>query len=251
MKKTLFFLIVISVFAANLININFFPEKNKIDILFSLDSKFSGKVIKIKKNVFLITNISTDKKIKKNFDDYFLKSVIIEPQNRGVLIKINSKRKYTTSVAMTPDGYGLRFRIQSSSPPAQTMNLTNANPQTGLDYFTYVLSLVVLLIIAVILFIFKRKVKKRLPRGKMNVNILFQKPLDPKNRVALIEFNKRKYLVLIGNTNILLDVFDEDMVNIKTQNEFENVLEKNIDKLDNFKQYIHNAEKLKEFDEKI
>ena len=248
MKKLLIFFAVI-VFGANLINVNFFPEKNKLDILFSLDAKFGGKVIELSKNTFLITNISTDKKIEKKFHNYFLKSIIIFPNAKGVDIKINSNLKYKTSVALTPDGYGLRFRIIKFEKVSK-LNISKDTPEKGLDYFTYVLSIIILLIIAIVLFVFKRKIVKKLPI-KTNINILFQKPLDPKNRVALIEFNKRKYLVLIGNTNILLDIFDENMLNVKTQEDFDSVLKKNVEKLDNFKQYIQNAEKLKEFDEKI
>ncbi len=249
MKKLLIFLSVL-LFGANLINVNFFPEKNKVDILFSLDSKFNGKIIELGKNRFLITNIISNNKTDKNFKNYFLKKIEIIPGKNGVLIKIYSKSKYKTSVALTPDGYGLRFRIKNLKSFSQITKLENSNPQKGLDYFTYILSLSILLIIAVGLFVFKKRLVKKLP-VKTNITILFQKPLDPKNRVALIEFNKRKYLVLIGNTNILLDVFDENMVNLKTQEDFDSVLEKNIEKLDNFKQYIQNAEKLKEFDEKI
>ncbi len=250
MKKLIIF-IAVMLFGANLINVNFFPQKNKIDVLFSLDGKFNGKVIQTQKNTFLITNITADKKVEKFFDKYFLQKLVILPAANGILVKVDSNVKYSTSVALTPDGYGLRFRIKSLNTVSQITKLDNSNPQKGLDYFSYILSISVLLIIAITLFIFKRKMVKKLPTTKLNVTILFQKPLDPKNRIALIEFNKRKYLVLIGNTNILLDVFDENMVNVKTQQEFDAVLEQNMEKLDNFKQYIQNAEKLKEFDEKV
>ncbi len=249
MKKLIIFLFTL-VFASDLINVNFFPEKTRLDILFSLDAKFSGKVIKTGKNSFLITDINADKRTEKNFNGYFLKKVVIFPGKNGILITIYPDSQYSTSVALTPDGYGLRFRIQNRVKDG-VLKLNHTNPQQGLDYFTYILSIVILLIIAAALFIFKKRIVKKLPSARLNVNILFQKPLDSKNRVALIEFNKRKYLVLIGNTNILLDIFDENMVNVKTQQDFDTVLEKNIDKLDDFRQYVQNAEKLKEFDEKI
>jgi len=67
---------------------------------------------------------------------------------------------------------------------------------------------------------------------------------------VLFEFNKRKYLLLIGNTNILLDVFDENMINISSKQEFDEFLKIN-DKIDEVKKYIKNAEELKEFDERI
>jgi len=253
MKKIfifLMFLMGVMLFGANLINVNFFPEKNKIDILLSLDDKFNGKVLKTDKNTYLITNIVSDKKIEKSFENYFLKKIVINPDNNAISIKIFTKAKYNTSVALTPDGYGLRFRINNIAPINQVLNITKTNPENKLDYFTYVLSLIILLLIAVGLFIFKKKFVKKFPSTTLNVNILFQKPIDAKNKIALIEFNKRKYLVLIGNSNILLDIFDENMINISSQEQFNAIFEQT-QKIDNLKQYIQNAEKLKEFDEKI
>ena len=249
MKKLIIFFAVM-LFGANLINVNFFPQKNKLDILFSLDDKFNGKVIKTSKDTFLITNITSDNVVNKNFDNFFIKNISIKPVNNGVEININANTNYNTSVALTPDGYGLRFRVKNLKV-LKVNSIVSHNPEKSLDYFSYILSITILLIIAIVLFVFKKKVVKKLPSSSLNVNVLFQKPLDPKNRVVLLEFNKRKYLVLVGNSNILLDIFDENMVNIKTQNEFETYLGEKIEKLDNFKQYIQNAEKLKEFDEKI
>jgi len=56
--------------------------------------------------------------------------------------------------------------------------------------------------------------------------------------------------MLVGNTNLLLDVFDENMVNITTPKEFDEFLKLNT-KIDEVKKYIKNAEELKEFDERI
>jgi len=249
MKKLIIFLASI-LFGANLVNINFFPQKDKLDILFSLDAKFNGKVINAGKNQFIITNISSDKEYSKNFDNFFVKKVKISPKNNDVVIKFITHNKYKTSVALTPDGYGLRFRI-SSLEVKNKENLVLKNPENSLDYFSYIISLAILIIIAIILWILRKKINKKLP-VKNGLNILFQKPIDAKNRVALIEFNNRKYLVIVGNSNILLDVFDENMVNVSTQNDFDNFLKTEMsEKLDNLQKYIKNAEKLKEFDEKI
>jgi len=250
MKKLIIFLASI-LFGANLVNINFFPQKDKLDILFSLDAKFNGKVINAGKNQFIITNISSNKEYSKNFDNFFVKKVKISPKNNDVLVKFITNSKYKTSVALTPDGYGLRFRISSLEINKDKENLVLKNPENSLDYFSYIISLAILIIIAIILWILRKKINKKLP-VKGGLNILFQKPIDAKNRIALIEFNNRKYLVIVGNSNILLDVFDENMVNISTQNDFDNFLKSEMsEKLDNLQKYIKNAEKLKEFDEKI
>ncbi len=251
MKKLIIFFFFL-LFGSDLINVNFFPQNKKLDILLSLDSEFKGKVINIGKNKFLITDIVSNKKYEKKFNNFFVKDVKIIPQQNKVLIKFDTSEKYKTSVALTPDGYGVRFRIIDTQPsPMKKDNLIITNPQTQLDYLSYVISLAILIILAIILFLVRKKIVKKLPI-KSGINILFQKPIDPKNRVALLEFNNRKYLVIVGNSNILLDVFDDNLVNISTKKDFEDFLNTEInEKLDNLQKYIKNAEKLKEFDEKI
>ena len=250
MKKIIIFLAVI-LFGSNLVNVNFFPSQNKVDILLSLDSKFQGKVLNDGKNAFLITNVKSNRDYEKNFDNFFIKKIKISPKNNDILIELNTKTKYKTSVALTPDGYGLRFRIESLDVKPKNEVLNIKNPQDSLDYFSYIIALAILIILALILWIIRKKVIKKLP-VKSGMNILFQKPLDAKNRVVLMEFNGRKYLVIVGNSNILLDIFDENMVNVTTKNDFDNFLNTEMsEKIDNLQKYIKNAEKLKEFDEKI
>lgn len=252
MKKLIIIFIASFLFAANLINVNFFEQNKKLDILFSLDTKFKGTVIKDSKNKFFISNIISNKEFKKSFNNYFVKNIIIIPSKKGVLVSIDANKKYKTSVALTPDGYGVRFRITDISKQlVQKPQITYAS-DNGIDYVSYFIAVSILIILAIILWIFKKKLKTKLPL-KGNLDIIFQRPLDAKNKIALIEFNKRKYLIVIGNSNILLDIFDENMINIKTQNEFEDYLQKEDinKKLDSFQKYIKNAEKLKDFDETI
>ena len=254
MKKFIIFFAVF-LFGSNLINVNFFPQKDKLDVLLSLDDKFNGKVLNVDKNQFLITNILSNREYEKKFNNFFIKDIQISPSNDGVLIKIDTNAYYSTSVALTPDGYGIRFRILNKNilkdKEMERSVFTTNNTQTSLDYFSYIISLAILIILAIILWIVRKKLSKNLP-VKGSINILFQKPIDAKNRVALIEFNNRKYLVIVGNSNILLDIFDENMVNISTKEDFDTFLKSEIgEKLDNLQKYIKNAEKLKEFDERI
>jgi len=252
MKKLIIVLFASFLFAANLINVNFFEQKGKLDILFSLDGIFTGKVVKDSKDKFFISNIISNKEYKKSFNNYFVKNITINPLKNGVLIFVDANKKYKTSVSLTPDGYGVRFRITKLTKKiVQKPQIVYAQ-DSGIDYMSYFIAVSILIILAVILWIFKKKIKTKLPL-KGNLDIVFQKPLDTKNKIALIEFNKRKYLIVIGNSNILLDIFDENMINIKTQNEFEEYLQKDDinKKLDSFQKYIKNAEKLKDFDETV
>jgi len=253
MLNRLFFLLLpIFLFSANLINVNFFEGKNKLDILFSLDNKFNGQVKKVNNSSFIITNIETDKVIQKEFNKKFINSIIISPANEGVKIDILANEEFKTSVALTPDEFGLRFRIEK----VVLLNSNQTKPdlqfstnQQKLDLFSYIIGMIILISIAILLWFIKKK-GINLPIVKENMKVLIQKPIDAKNRVVLFEYQNRKYLMLIGNTNVLLDVFVDDISIPKNEAQFDEFL-KLSNKYDNIQKYIQNAEKLKSIDEKI
>lgn len=252
MKKLFFLLVPIFLFSANLINVNFFEGKNKLDILFSLDNKFNGQVKKVNNSSFIITDIETNKVIQKEFNKKFINSIIISPADNGVKIDILANKKFKTSVALTPDEFGLRFRIEKIVP--SNLNKTKekiqfSTNQQKLDLFSYIIGIVILLLIAIFLWFLKRKAIN-LPIVKENMKVLAQKPIDAKNKVVLFEYQNRKYLMLIGNTNVLLDVFVDDITIPKNEVQFDEFLKLN-KKFDNIQKYIQNAEKLKGINEKV
>ena len=251
MKKFIILIFSVFLFGANLINVNFFEGKNKLDILFSLDDAFKGKVKQVGINQYVLTNVKTDKVIQKEFKKGFLNSVIISPEKDGVKIDISTDKKIKTSVALTPDGYGVRFRIVNSAPVKvnDIQKLQTANETKSLDMFSYIVGITVLFILAVVLWFVKKKTA-HLPTLRENMKVLAQKQIDPKNKVVLFEYQERKYLMLIGNTNVLLDVFADDIPVPKNEVQFDEIL-KLSKKYDNIEKYIQNAEKLKEFDERI
>jgi len=253
-KKIFILLLGVLVFGANLINVNFFEGKNKLDVLFSLDDAFKGKVKKISKNSYLLTDIKTDKVIQKEFNDNFVNSIIISPQKEGVKIDITASKDFITSVALTPDGYGVRFRIKNKTPVNTTSTKVENNglkkmtaDRSGIDTFSYIIGLVILFVLALFLWFIKRKTPSLL-KLKEDMKVLAQKPIDPKNKVVLFEYQNRKYLMLIGNTNVLLDVFVDDVAIPKSEEQFDEML-KLAKKYDVVEKYIKNAEKLKEIDE--
>lgn len=253
MKKIILICLGVLLFGANLINVNFFESKNKLDILFSLDSVFKGKVKQVSKNSYILTDISTDKVIQKEFTKNFINSIIISPDKNGVRIDITANKPIKTSVALTPDGYGVRFRIINEKPikvqnVQNSLQNLNANKE-GLDAVSYIVGISILIILALILWFLKRKTAS-LPSLRENMKVLAQKPIDAKNKIVLFEYQDRKYLMLIGNTNVLLDVFADDVAVPKNEVEFDEML-KLSKKYNNIDKYIQNAEKLKEFDERI
>lgn len=64
------------------------------------------------------------------------------------------------------------------------------------------------------------------------VQIRFQKAIDATHTVAMLDYGTMSYLVLLGNTTILLDKFQDNVP--LTQNDFENLLQSKHRDLDNF-----------------
>ena len=65
-----------------------------------------------------------------------------------------------------------------------------------------------------------------------NVTIRFQKAIDSHNSVVMLDFGKESYLVLMGNSNILLDKFHENRPS--SQQEFESILQSRHEELESF-----------------
>ena len=65
-----------------------------------------------------------------------------------------------------------------------------------------------------------------------NVSIRFQKALDNNNSVVMLDFGTQSYLVLMGNSNILLDKFTDNKPT--SQQEFNEILQSRHEDLENF-----------------
>jgi flagellar biogenesis protein FliO len=98
--------------------------------------------------------------------------------------------------------------------------------------------------------IIKKKTLQKLPASlqKDGYKVLYQKMIDPKNRLVLIEVFGKRYLLLLGEkNNILLDNFSsqnqEELKDISSQKSFEHLLDEKLDD-----DYIKKASELKDFD---
>ena len=247
MKKIIFLFITCLLFGANVIDVNFFESKNKLDILFSLDNKFNGKIVKLSENRYLIKNIKSDREFEKSFNKFFINSIIITPQENSVMLEILSKNEYNVKVALTPDGYGIRIRIKSAKTNINSIPTVKKESFSFTRYFVVV---AILIILALILLFIRRRIGNKLPTFKNEMRLLSQKFIDAKNKVVLFEYQNKKYLMLIGNTNLLLDVFDENFKTPRNEVEFEEMLKLN-NKINDIEKYIRNADNIRELDERI
>ena len=70
------------------------------------------------------------------------------------------------------------------------------------------------------------------PSENGDISIRFQKALNAKNSVVMLDFGAQSYLVLMGANNILLDKFTDDKPT--TQKDFESILQNRHQELDDF-----------------
>jgi flagellar biogenesis protein FliO len=257
MKKILIFvLFTIIVNANNILNISYFTLSNKMDILFSLDSPFNGKIITLDKNHYKITNLSIDRIEQKQFKNNL--NILISPLDKNNIdLKIICKENISIKASITAKGYGLRITIIGletfDKKPIQ-LNQTKKYDNNNNIYYNYIIVIFILVILIFILIYVKKKMLQKLPKSLQedNYKILYQKMIDPKNRLVMIEVFNKRYLLLLGDkNNILLDNFSEktqtDLENISTQNEFGQLFDEELKK--NTSDFIKNASKLKGNDE--
>jgi len=251
-------LMVVASYASQILNISYFPSNDKIDILFSLDEPFKGKVISTDKNTYQITGITFNRIEQKKFSSGL--NVIISPVDKNkVELKIVDKKQINIKASLTAKGYGLRLRLlgvetkqNNITPKVDTKvnNLQN-NDDIGFNFINYIIVIIILVILIIILLIVKKKTLQKLPKSLQNDNykLLYQKMIDPKNRIVLIEIFDKRYLLLLGDkNNILLDNFSqnnqEELKDISSQNKFDSLLEEKLKEDD----FIKKASELKDID---
>ena len=229
----LIFLLFINIlFSANLVSVDFIKDKNRVDIFLALDDKFNGRIINIGLNKFLLTNINSINSFNKKFKNFFIKEIKILPYKNSVLLLLESNFSYLPSAAISPDKYVIRFRIKSKQNIIKNNKFLDFN-LSPLQIFIIVYIIVIVLIF---LYVFNRYIQK-----KKEVEIVFRKPIDKKNYLVLIRFKRKYYLVIIGNSIFLLDIFEDNLLGGVNKDELYQIIKerRKLNKdLEIFKKYI-------------
>jgi len=76
--------------------------------------------------------------------------------------------------------------------------------------------LVLGLIVGVLLFI-KRYMQNKLPHSKSGIKVISQQMLDHKNRLSLIKYKDKEYLIVTGENGFLVDKFESFDKNLKEE----------------------------------
>jgi len=208
----------------------------------------------------------------KRIDSKYLHSIYITPMKNQTQIIASISKGVKLLVSKTSDSYGLRLRflIPSVSKetkkvapiPLRPTNLSKLPTKKEIKISSNYYIVVTLLILAIIfLLIFKKKIqtplnskkkeswlfksntqenmmqketqqKNQMQQTQSNISIRFQKSINETNSVIMLDFGAQSYLVLIGNSNILLEKFNDNKPSSKE--EFENVLQSRHEELERF-----------------
>ena len=273
--KYLFFLIILltnSLLGATLLNQNIYDRENRVDLMLSFDTPYNGKIRQAKDNkainIFL-SNVQLQQPFSKQLQNSIVSSVTItRAGSDSIMIKISSEsKKLKVEASRTLDKFGLRLRIiptaisnkstyiepsyeyTNSSLQSQPINFKNSS-ESLLGWRYWIVIGIMLFLLIILYFIKKKGIGSTainggwlMPKSQQispipDAVIRYQKPIDRSNRIVLLEFNKCQYLMLLGNSNILLDSFSQTSI-IEDEDSFNQLFEENKKQLNHFLKENH------------
>ena len=158
-----------------------------------------------------------------------------------------------SNLTSSAQGAGLNLGVQSGDINFMTQGMSDM-----IDYRYYsVLGVLALLLVVLLVVKAKLKNKQKTIKTKREngwfekvksddgVEIIYEKPLDDTNKVVLFQHLDRRYLVLTGTSNVLLDKFGEEKMT--SEQDFQSFFEENQKKLN---AYIENRQTLDAYKDK-
>lgn len=251
-----FFLLLflfLPLFSANLVNYNIYDREDRVDIMLSFDSAYEASVKKdIKKGFILLSfdSLTSKKEETKELNSKLIKKVLISPQNTKTAIMLETKDDVDIDLSSVNDKFGLRVRVlpkgvtlSTNTTPLSLME-TNSSIQTkassleGFDLANYALVLTILLGILFALWWLKRSFLLKNNINTKNFRIIFQRPIDRSNQFIILEYEKKRYTMIIGNSNLVLEKQDIDEKDLDTNSNkkdrnFDSFFEENKRKIQN------------------
>ena len=266
-KLLLILLLPLFLNASKILSYNVYDRTDRVDVMITFDTPYEGK---IKQNTtpskitIKLEDASIESTKTKKLSSKFLHSLNIVPLSGYTQIVAEVPSSTKLKASKTSDSYGLRLRftnILSSkdnsltkkaglfSTPKPSSSSTLPTKQTEDISPSYYIVIAILFIGIIILFVLKNKINTTNKPSKSNswlfkvaqdaksntqdgVSIRFQKNIDEKNSVVMLDFINQSYLVLMGTNNILLDKFTDNKPT--TQDDFDTILQNRHQELDEF-----------------
>ena len=228
-------------FASMILNLNVKEHQNSIDLILNFDTPYTGALIKkrSKEHIDLILKkVTLLAPWQKKLSSKLVYQISATPLQKATLISFYTTTNPSLVAARSKDGYSLKISLYSknAAKPSNTTsnalfsNIFQKTPLKKIGIFILGTAILVLALFLLLRILTKSasgvKETKRIivdNHQTQNFKILFEKPLDDKNKIALIEHNGIQYLVIIGSTNVLLGKYKEG--EIDSHEKFERAIE--------------------------
>jgi hypothetical protein len=242
-------------FASKILSYNIYDRTDRVDIMLTFDTPYEGTLRQSRlqdRIIIKLDGAAIDSPKVKNISSSFLTKMAITSIDSQTQIIATVASSVQMEASKTSDAFGLRLRFTKSAATPLTDEAPRELPSSPLPTKadnaysgSYYVVIAILVIGIAILFWLKNRIAKapvsgpgkpwRFIMGKKSesdVNIRFQKPLDPKNRIVMLDYADESYLLLIGSSNLLLDRFQGERP--VTEEQFEAVLQNKHEELDTF-----------------
>jgi len=243
--------------AASIVNYNIYERTKRVDIMITFDMPFKSEIIEKNNNNLLVVtlkDVTTKRFDREHLNHKLLSYLEIKQIGNDTKFYFSVKNPINLKVAKTIDGYGLRMRLFSKenvitkTPKEEApqgikegLNDSKLLKTTTPSDTQYILVLLILVFGVLTLYWLKKKTlttsktNSAVPNWLFNnknakipyhFDVKFEKAIDKQYKIVLLEFNKSFYLVLLGQSAVLLDKFDSSM-KPKDYQEFDSLLKEN------------------------
>jgi len=249
-KNLLLLFFTMPLLSGTVINQNIYEKVGSVDIMLSFDVPYEGKIIQKKEEenrIYILENTKIDKKTTTDINSPIIQKLQLIPYDGKLFIELIGIDEFEVDASKTVDNYGLRLRItpivhlSELAPIKERSYETKKEDNIGSAYLKVMLFLALLI---AFLYLLKRWLltrgkdfkgswlfDKSTQKNKNNIKVLQQHPLDVKNRLTLVSYGDKEYLLLLGNNNLLLDTFE---ASDHHESDFDKILSKNEEQLDDF-----------------
>lgn len=274
-----FVLFATQIFASNLLTYNIYERTDRVDIMLSFDAPYEGNIFQKREKdttSLILNSLSYDQSASKDINSKIIQELDIEPKQNSLVLNLRSNDAIIVNASKTTDSFGLRIRVTLKNTKTQVQNMPQASakietasmpkaenePMVNIDS-RYFIVLSVLIALLIFLYVFKRYITSKssdfsgfktpqnqpqndtksmnwlLKNQSSGVNIIYEKYLDRTNKLMLLSYENRRYLVIVGSSNVMLDSFGEEK--IQNEQDFAVFFEENKKKLGSFLQERQNS----------
>ncbi|MDD2356362.1 MAG: hypothetical protein PHX13_00455 [Thiovulaceae bacterium] len=261
MKKILFLLLIpFMLFASKILSYNVYERSDKVDVMLTFDTPYDGVISQQTldgKIIIKLEGASIESEKVKSLNSKFISELTISPITTYTQIVAVIPNDVQVQASRTVDSYGLRLRFDKQGAAATEPNATTAattalptGPDLQISTGYYVVMAILLTTLGFVFYLKKKMgavisqtkpttssakpLKKPWMFGAKtevheDLQVRFSKQLDQVNRIVMVDYGNLSYLILAGQSNILLDKFEDDKP--LNKNEFEDILRDRNDEL--------------------